>query len=218
MKTVYTCLLFFISILASAQDFGTKGFLFIGKKPLKNYAGIRFGGMASTFAEKSSFSIPSIGNRSAISWHAGVSSDMFTSKNYNARVELSYVNKGAREIFSNERVAIQSNNKLRYLQLSVLPLVIKPGFQKINPYLAIGGYYAHRLSIHSEASVNDGPWETDKTTAANLDVKNDYGYSVSLGMYIWQRPIFELRYEAGIPSVSSTSTIKNRSIILSFSI
>ena len=218
MKKVYTCLFFFISIIASAQESDTKGFLFLGKKPLKNYVGIRFGGIAGTFAEKNNLSIPSLGNKSMISWHAGVSCDMFTSKKYSARLELSYVNKGAEETFGNERVAIQSNNKLTYLQLSALPLIIKPGFRKINPYLAIGGYYAHRLSIHSEASVNNGPWETDRTTAANFDIKNDYGYSVSLGMYIWQRPLFELRYEAGIPSVSSTSTIKNRSIILSFSI
>lgn len=218
MKIIFTCLFFLASIISQAQNLADRGFLLIGKKPQKDYIGIRFGGIASTFAEKNNLSIPSLGSSSLKSWHAGISCDMFTQKYYNARLELSYLTKGAKETFGNERVAIQSINKLHYLQLSAIPVVIKPGFRKINPYLALGGYYAQRLGINSRMSVDNGPWEADDFTAANLNRKNDYGYSVSVGVYVWRRPLLELRYEAGIPSVSSTSNIKNRSIALSFSI
>jgi len=218
MKTLLTCLIFISPLIGFAQEENPDSLTSPQKKRSPNYFGVKIGGLVSSFSHENKLLIPSPGKNSLPAWQAGVSMDFFTNKNYNARVELSYLNKGAKEKFENDRITIHSTNRLQYLQLSLLPLVIKPGYKKINPYLAFGGYYARRIGIKSESKTGQGAWEKDVVTAANLNVKNDYGYSVSAGVYIWKRPVFELRYEAGLPSVSSTSRIKNRSIILSFSI
>ena len=218
MKTLLTCLIFISPLIGFAQEENPDSLTSPQKKRSPNYFGVKIGGLVSSFSHENKLLISSPGKNSLPAWQAGVSMDFFTNKNYNARVELSYLNKGAKEKFENDRITIHSTNRLQYLQLSLLPLVIKPGYKKINPYLAFGGYYARRIGIKSESKTGQGAWEKDEVTAANLNVKNDYGYSVSAGVYVWKRPVFELRYEAGLPSVSSTSRIKNRSIILSFSI
>jgi len=218
MKTLLICVLFICPLIGFAQEEYPDSLAIAQKKHAANYFGVKIGGLASSFSHENKLLVPSPGKNSFPAWQAGVSMDFFTNQNYNARVELSYLSKGAKEKFENDRITIQSTNRLRYLQLSVLPLVIKPGYKKINPYLALGGYYARRIEIKSDSKTGQGAWEKDEITAANLNVKDDYGYSVSVGVYVWKRPVFELRYEAGLPSVSSTSRIKNRSIILSFSI
>ncbi|MEO6687353.1 MAG: outer membrane beta-barrel protein [Dyadobacter sp.] len=218
MKILFTVLFIISSLVTSAQNSQQDSISIKKKKHSANYYGIRFGGLASSFSHKNNLLIPSPGKKSLPAWHAGVAMDLFTKTHYNARVELSYLNKGSRETFTNDRISIQSNNRLHYLQISALPLVIKPGYRKINPYIAIGGYYARRIGIKSRSKAGQGSWENDPVTAENLDVKNDIGYSISAGVYIWKRPVFELRYEAGLPSVSSSSNIKNRSVILSFAI
>lgn len=218
MKILFTCFFLLSPLLITAQNSSQDSILVKQKKQSVNYYGIRFGGLASSFSHKNDFLIPTPGKKSLPAWHAGVAMDLFTKTHYNARVELSYLNKGAKETFTNDRISIHSTNRLHYLQISALPLVIKPGYRKINPYIALGGYYARRIGIKSKSKVEQGSWENDPVTAENLDVKNDIGYSISAGVYIWKRPVFELRYEAGLPSVSSSSSIKNRSIVLSFSI
>ncbi len=218
MKTFFTCLFVICPLIIIAQNSYPDSLSVPEKKPSVNYFGIRFGGLASSFSHNPDLLVPAPGKNSLPAWHAGLAMDLFTKKYYNARIELSYLSKGARETFTNDRIAIQSTNRLQYIEISALPLIIKPGFKKINPYLALGGYYARRVGIKSRSKTGAGSWEKDQVTADNLNVTNDYGYSVSAGIYVWKRPVFELRYEAGLRSVSSTSNIKNRSVILSISI
>ena len=219
MRILFTCLLLLSGLLVHAQNDLPDSTVVTPKKKAKNYYGVRFGGLASNFSHSSGNSIPSLSNKSMLSWHAGLSADFFTQPYYNARLELSYISKGAKETFGNDRINIGSTNRLQYLQLNVLPLIVKPGFRKINPYIALGGYYAKRVGIKSRWKPgNNAAWEEDVLTANNLNVTQDYGYSVSLGIYVWRRPLFEIRYEGGIPSVSSTSKIRNRSILFSISI
>jgi len=180
-----------------------------------NYFGIKLGGLASSFAHNSSLALPSPANLKMIGWQAGFAMDMFTQKNYNARVELSYNTKGARETFSSDPIAIQTQNKLQYVHLSVLPLIVKHSLGKVTPYLGLGGYYARRVGIKSRWKPGT-TWEDDVQTAQNLNVKNDFGYSVSLGIYVRKKPFVEIRYEGGLNSVSSTTRIRNRSVALSF--
>lgn len=218
MKLLLTCILFVTPLLINAQNSLPDTASVMQKKHTANYFGIKFGGLASAFSHKNEVLIPAPGKKSLPAFHAGVAMDLFTKTHYNARLELSYLNKGAKETFSNDQISIQNTNRLQYLQISALPLIIKSGYRKINPYIAFGGYYARRIGIKSRSKAGSGSWENDPVTAENLNVKNDYGYSVSAGVYIWKRPVFELRYEAGLASVSSSSNIKNRSLILSFSI
>lgn len=218
MKVLFTCLFLITQFAVSAQNSPQDSISVFRKKGSANYFGIRFGGLASSFSHKDNLLIPTPGKKSLPAWHAGVAMDLFTKTHYNARVELSYLDKGAKETFTNDQISIQSTNRLQYLQVSALPLIIKTGCRKINPYIAFGGYYARRIGIKSKSKTGQGSWNNDPVTAKNLNAKNDYGYSVSVGVYIWKRPLFELRYEAGLPSVSPSSTIKNRSVILAFSI
>ncbi|MCF0055950.1 outer membrane beta-barrel protein [Dyadobacter sp. CY356] len=218
MKIFITCFFLVWPLAIIAQNSPPDTNSVSKKKHSANYSGIKFGALASSFSHKNELLVPAPVKKSLPAWHAGVSMDLFTKTHYNARVELSYMNKGAKETFSNDQISIRNTNRLHYLQVSALPLIIKPGFRKINPYIAFGGYYARRIGIKSRTKTGQGSWENDPVTAENLNVKNDYGYSISAGVYIWKRPVFELRYEAGIPSVSSSSGIKNRSVILSFSI
>lgn len=218
MKIFITCFFLVWPLAIIAQNCPPDTISVSQKKHSANYSGIKFGALASSFSHKNELLVPAPGKKSLPAWHAGVSMDLFTKTHYNARVELSYLNKGAKETFSNDQISIRNTNRLHYLQISALPLIIKPGFRKINPYFAFGGYYARRIGIKSRTKTGQGSWENDPVTAENLNIKNDYGYSISAGVYIWKRPVFELRYEAGIPSVSSSSGIKNRSVILSFSI
>ncbi|WP_159467840.1 outer membrane beta-barrel protein [Dyadobacter sp. 3J3] len=218
MKILFTVFFLVTPLFICAQITRQDSISISKKKHSVNYLGFRFGGLASSFSHKNDLLIPAPGKKSLPAWHAGVAMDLFTKTHYNARVELSYLNKGAKETFTNDQISIQSTNRLQYLQLTALPLIIKPGYRKINPYIAFGGYYARRIGIKSKSKTGQGSWENDPVTAENLNVKNDFGYSVSAGVYFWKRPVFELRYEAGLSSVSSSSGIKNRSVILSFSI
>ncbi|MBE9463595.1 outer membrane beta-barrel protein [Dyadobacter subterraneus] len=218
MKILFTCLILIFPFGLTAQNSQPGSVLTKQKKHTINYIGLKFGALASSFSRNSSIMMPSPGKKSLSAWHAGLAMDLFSKVNYNARVELSYLSKGARETFNNDRISIQSKNRLHYLQLSALPLVLKGGSKKINPYLAFGGYYARRIGINSQSKTPQQNWENDPITTKNLNVRGDYGYSVSAGIYIRKRPVFEIRYEAGLRSVSSSSDIKNRSLILSFSI
>ena len=218
MKIIFTCLFLISQFVVNAQNSPQDSISVSRKKSAANYLGIRVGGLASSFSHENDLLLPTPGKKSLPAWHAGVAMDLFTKTHYNARLELSYLNKGAKEIFTNDQISIQSTNRLHYLQISALPLIVKPGYRKINPYIAFGGYYARRVGIKSKSKTGHNSWDNDPVTAKNLNIKNDYGYSVSVGVYIWKRPLFELRYEAGLPSVSASSTIKNRSVILAFSI
>ncbi|CAG4991010.1 hypothetical protein DYBT9275_00658 [Dyadobacter sp. CECT 9275] len=219
MRLGITSLLLLGALHLNAQNRVEDSITVKPKKASVNYFGFRFGGLSSDFSGNGGVGIPAPGGKSLLGWHAGGAMDLYTRKYYNARVELSYISKGGKDTFGNERIEMESMNRSQYVQLSVLPLIVKPGFKKINPYLGLGGYYARRVAMKSRTRTSLEPaWENDPVTARNLNVKNDFGYSLSLGIYVWKRPLLEMRYEAGIPSVSSTSRIKNRSLVLSFSI
>lgn len=217
MRILITCFLIHFVTLVQAQEIEADSIVQPTRGVKTNYFGVKIGGLASSFAHNSGIALPSPGKQKMIGWQAGLALDMFTQKNYNARVELAYNTKGAKETFSNDLIAIQTQNKLQYVQLSVLPFIVKHSLGKVTPYLGLGGYYARRVGIKSRWKPGT-EWEVDIQSANNLNVKNDFGYSVSLGIYVWKKPFAEIRYEGGLNSVSSTSSIKNRSIVLSLAI
>ncbi|WP_254412199.1 outer membrane beta-barrel protein [Dyadobacter diqingensis] len=217
MKAIFLslCLLCTTALRAQTDSIDARSSVLV--KGTKNYLGFKVGGVASTFTHNRSLAIPSLNGGALLAWQAGISADLFTRKHYNARAELVYLSKGAKETFSNDRIDIHSKNKLNYIQLSVLPLIVKAGFEKVNPYLGIGGYYARRVGIRSSWKYGD-EWQNDALSADVLNARNDFGYSVALGIYVWKKPFAEIRYEGGLKSVSASRNVKNSSIILSFSI
>jgi hypothetical protein len=216
MRLPITLLLFFSTLAVHAQELLPDG-VPTHRKPAKNYFGVKLGGLASNFDHAGQSTVPVPGKSTHMSWHAGLSTDLLTRKHYNSRIELSYVTKGANEKFANDKMQIESKNRLRYIQLSVLPVIIKSGLKKVNPYLGLGGYYARRIGITSQWNTGGG-WENDMYTVRNLDVKNDFGYSVSVGIYAWRRPFAEIRYEGGLTSISSFQKVRNQALVLSLSI
>jgi hypothetical protein len=216
MRLLATPLLMLYAVAIHAQELLPDG-IPTQRKTTKNYFGVKFGGAASSFGHAGALAIPMPNKNTFTSWHAGLSMDMLTRKHYNSRIEFSYLTKGARETFGNDRIAFECKNRMRYIQLSVLPVIIKSGFKRVNPYLGLGGYYARRIGIKSHWNTGNG-WENDIQTSQNLDLKNDFGYSVSVGIYAWRRPFAELRYERGLTSVSSFQTIRNQALVLSLSI
>lgn len=214
MRISIVCCFLFVSVSCLAQITESPNEVKSSSPPIANYLGLKFGVLASGFGHGSGG--PSSGLRQ-FGWHAGVAADLFSRERYNARAEISYITKGARETFGNDRIEIDARNRLSYVQLSVLPLVLKHQFGKVKPYIGLGGYYARRVGIKSEWKPGTS-WENDIHTRQNLNVRNDFGYSISLGVYVKKRPLGELRYEGGLNDVSSTSKIKNRSLVLSITI
>lgn len=214
MRLLLPCFLLFCSIAVSAQEIESQDNLDKPSISKTNYLGVRFGGLASGFTHGNG---QASGGMRQLGWHAGVAMDFWTKPRYNARVEMSYITKGAKETFGNDRIEIPTRNKLQYVQLSMLPVILKHDFGKVKPYIGLGGYYAQRVGIKSEWKPG-GSWENDVFSATNLDRKSDFGYSIALGIYVKRRPLAELRFEGGLNAVSSTTKIKNRSIVLSLAI
>jgi len=217
MRIIFSSLLLLYFLPSNAQNFDSDSSSNKSAKFLKQHLALKVGGAVSAFAHDGGISAPVAGGKSLLSWHAGLAMDLFHKKHFNSRVELSYITKGAKETFGNERIEIESVNKLQYIQMSVLPLILKTNLGKVSPYIGLGGYYAQRVGINSKWKPG-AEWENDQITAANLDKKNDLGYSVSVGVYLRKKSFAELRYEGGLTSVSSTSNIKNRTITLSIAI
>jgi hypothetical protein len=217
MRIIFFCVFFLQCFYSNAQTSDPDSSSNKSGKFFKEQLALKVGGAVSSFAHDGGVSAPVPGKKSLTSWHAGVAMDLLHKKNYNARVELSYITKGAKEMFGNDRIEIESVNKLRYVQLSVLPLIVSTNMGKVSPYIGLGGYYAQRVGIKSEWKPGSD-WENDMIAAANLDKKNDVGYSVSLGIYFRKKSFAELRFEGGLTSLSSTSNVKNRSLILSIAI
>jgi hypothetical protein len=186
-------------------------------KSKRVWIGARAGLLSSGFAHNGGLSVPAVGRKTALNWHAGITADFTIRENYGARVELNYLSKGAKEQFANDKILIESRNNLSYLQLHALPVILKTQIGKTVPYLALGGYYARRVKIVSKWKPGTS-WENDQETPKILNQKSDYGYSVSLGLRTKSWPHVEIRYEAGLRSVSSVGAVKNRSFIIAVSI
>ncbi|MCE7038770.1 outer membrane beta-barrel protein [Dyadobacter sp. CY312] len=217
MRITFTCVLLLFYLSSSAQTFVSDSSSSKAGKYLKENLAFKVGGAVSSFAHNGGIEAPVPGSKSLISWHAGLVMDMFRKKHYQTRVELSYITKGARETFGNDRIEIESVNKLQYIQLSILPLILKTNLGKVSPYIGLGGYYAQRVGIKSKWKPG-AEWEDDAIAAGNLDKKNDVGYSVSVGVYVRKKSFAELRYDGGLNAVSSTSNIKNRTLTLSIAL
>ena len=185
------------------------------KKDRVNYFGVRLGGTLPYFNHQKGNPEGALSGNIFPNWHAGLSLDMFTRKYYHARIDLEYINKGAKETFQGRDFSIHAENKLQYAQLSVLPIVVKPGFKKVNPYLGFGGYYAYQIGKKSYYTIDSGERQTDDVTNDLLSEKQDYGLCVSLGMYLKKKPLVEVKYAWGLVDVMPGYGVKNRSLSLS---
>jgi hypothetical protein len=217
MRIIFSIALLLHFTPAHAQNFNADSSSKKSGKLFRDHLAIKLGGAVSSFAHNGGIGLPVPGGKSLISWQAGLAMDVLHKKKYNSRIELSYITKGARETFGNDRIEIDSKNQLQYVQLSVLPLVLKTDLGKVRPYIGLGGYYAQRVGIKSKWKPG-AEWEDDVIAAGNFYKKSDVGYSVSVGIYVRKKSFAELRYEGGLNSVSSISKVKNRTLTLSVAI
>ena len=189
----------------------------VKKKPRVNYFGVRLGATLPYFNHAKGNPSGALSDNIFWNWHAGLSMDFFTRRYYNARIDVEYINKGAKETFTGDGLVIHTQNKLQYGQVTVMPIVIKPGFTKVNPYLGFGGYYAYQIGKKSYYTIDGGERQNDEVTNKLLTAKNDYGLCVSLGMYLKRKPLLEVRYAWGLADIMPAYGIKNRSLSLSIS-
>ncbi|CAG5072971.1 hypothetical protein DYBT9623_04504 [Dyadobacter sp. CECT 9623] len=182
------------------------------RREYKNYVGIRVGGAITSFySEKVSFP-----KKPFYNWEAGLGFSLYNSKHYNARLELVYANKGARETFSDQLNTLTSRTKMTYGQANLLPLILKAGARKLNPAIGVGGYYAYRIKHISEFKEADSEYEPDDLTQDLIDESRfDYGVCVMLAFYSGHKPLLEFRYEHGLADVMKGLKVKNNGLSVS---
>jgi hypothetical protein len=181
------------------------------RREYKNYVGIRVGGsMTSFYTDK--VALP---KKPFYNWEAGLGFSLANTKHYNARLELVYANKGARETFSDQLTEITSRTKMTYGQANLLPLIVKAGARKLNPAIGLGGYYAYQIKHVSEFKEADGDYELDELTQKLINNKSDYGALVMLAFYSGDKPLLEFRYEHGLAEVMKGMKVKNNGLSVS---
>ncbi|GAB2775326.1 hypothetical protein GCM10027275_18030 [Rhabdobacter roseus] len=184
-----------------------------GTQPPSNFVGVRLGVLSSTYHSPGmpTLAFPAPPNWK---WQAGLLFDLFIHRHYNARLELAYVNKGADITFKNDLAQVRSVSRLRYLQANLMPLILKPGFPKLNPYLGVGGYFSSLLRGDWKYGTPGGTLQPDPVTAEMLRNNVDYGLALSVGLYIRHFPVLELRGEWGLADLMPPHGLKNKSTAL----
>jgi len=180
-------------------------------KKYKNYVGLRFGGLMTSFY-RDEVAMP---EKPLYNWEAGLGFSLVNRKHYNARVEFMYANKGASEVFSDNGFEITTRNKLTYIQGNLLPLILKTGAKKINPVIGGGGYYSYLFKHTSQFKEDDGDFEDDELTKELFENKFDYGLCAMLGFYNGSKPLLEFRYEYGLGKIMKGLDVKNHGLSVS---
>ena len=207
IKNVYV--LFWGSLLVLAGPVRAQS----GRDLPSNFVGIRLGVLSSTYHSPGmpALAFPAPPNWK---WQAGLLFDLFIHRHYNARLELAYVNKGADITFKDDQAQLRSVSRLRYLQANLTPLILKPGFPKLNPYLGVGGYFSSLLGSNWQYGPPGGTLQPDRLTADMLRNNVDYGLALSVGLYIRHFPALELRAEWGLTDLMPPHGLKNKTTAL----
>ena len=189
--------------------------------PKKFWVNLRGGVVLPDFYRRSADAVRSpVFNKPLLGWQAGLSIEMAHSRWYGARIELSYVRKGANEVFAENNLRLESSTKLDYAQVVLLPLILKPGLRKIQPYLGVGGYVGYLLNASHSVAPNGLQAREDAAFGSYLN-KLDYGWVASVGCYLWRHPL-ELRYEAGLTDLFKPeqvpASVRNQAVSLHFSL
>ncbi|GAB3048401.1 porin family protein [Spirosoma pulveris] len=187
----------------------------------RSWVNVRGGVVIPDFYRRSADAVRSpVLNQPFIRWQAGLSIEMAHSRWYGSRIEMSYVQKGAKELFAETNTQMESTTRLDYAQLVLLPIILKPGFRKVQPYIGAGGYVGylvnakHSLLINGrEAYIGDRFYEYTN--------KIDYGWAVSTGCYLWRHPL-EIRYEIGMANLFKPDQVPakvgNQTLSINFSL
>ena len=159
---------------------------------------VRAGVVLSDFARGSLHKAAPL--RGLLGFQAGASMELTHSRHFGSRLELSYVQKGAHEkvdgLPGGDSTSFTTTARLGYAHFALMPLILKAGLPKINPFLTLGGYGSYLL----HASYKPGSALATGRFSDSLN-KLDYGWVVGLGAYVMNRPI-EFRYEGGLSNVN----------------
>jgi len=191
------------------------------KKSKKTWVNLRGGVVLPDFYKRSEDAVRSpVLDNPLVGFQGGLSIEMAHSRWYGARVELSYVRKGAREVFVEPGNTLESTTKLDYIQAVVMPVIIKPGLRKVQPFIGFGGYAGYLVHVDQSLLVNGRARASTINFGDNFN-KLDYGWALSVGCYLGRHPI-ELRYEAGLAELFQErkipSSARNQSVSFHFSL
>ncbi len=186
------------------------------RKKFPEFLHLRAGTMASSFYRPDLTASNGVLTNPLWGFHVGLGIDFLQSKYHYYRADLSFVQKGAREFFTENDLDIEGVTRLSYLQLTLFPVVLKAESGKFNPSIGIGGYFSQRIGASSKTSVNGDAAASDPVSLTYFDARQDAGLALSFQMMYKKRPGLEVRYEAGLKSLSSVRNIRNRAVVLSF--
>lgn len=191
------------------------------QEPKKTWVNLRAGVVLPDFYKRTGDAIrPPVLDNPLVGFQGGLSIEMGHSRWYGARAEISYVRKGAREVFVEAGNALESTTQLDYAQAVLLPVILKPGFRKIQPFIGFGGYAGYLIQAEQSLVVNGRAAASAPDFGDNFNTL-DYGWALSVGCYLGRHPL-ELRYEAGLADIFQErrirSSARNQALSLHFSL
>lgn len=198
--------LILILILASVVSFAQ---IKIEKPPTKKHGfhGIRFGVTASDYYRLPNEKFQQPLKKPNYKFHAGLIFDIINLKKFASQIELSYVNKGSKEVFLEQNEEITVTSKLSYGQIDLIPIQIKPlGNRKFSPYISCGVYGAYLLSSKINYKVGN---DFDRKLEFQNFNKKDYGFLINGGVKI-ETISLEYRHEFGTKSIVPSTELKNQ--------
>lgn len=137
-------------------------------------------------------------------FRSGLQFSILDYRYYSLWLNAVYAGKGANETFvsSTGEISVEAKTLIHYAQFELIPVVIKSGISKINPYIFVGGYYGWRVGEEKDFSLNGKVLGYSERT--EFLSKNDYGYILGGGIILFKIPI-ELRYSVGLQPISNYS-------------
>ncbi|GAA4458076.1 hypothetical protein GCM10023189_29790 [Nibrella saemangeumensis] len=186
-----------------------------------SWVNLRGGIMLPDFYKRSSEAVRlPVLQKPYLGWQAGLSVEVAHSRWHGSRIEVSFVRKGANELFAENGHRLESTTRLSYAQVALLPVIVKARGERFSPFLGIGGYGAYLLNATHQVRLNGAPAVPDKNLPNHFR-KLDYGWTVGAGVYLGRRPL-ELRYESGLTDVFRegylTTPVRNQAVSLLFSL
>ncbi|WP_128547542.1 porin family protein [Larkinella soli] len=177
--------------------------------------------LAPGFSHSGRLSVPNpFLNNPLFGLQAGVGLEIGYSRRMAARLELSYVRKGAREVFGQRTDRLEATTKLHYAQLNLMPLILKPEWKRFPVTAGFGVYGGCLLKMSHRYTVNHGAVFSNVLLSDNFR-SMDFGWTLSLGYQGFRLPL-ELRFEAGfrpiLPSHGLQTPLYNRVLALHLTI
>lgn len=185
----------------------------IGNDSVKSKIGsgfvtVHLGGLMSEFTRDKGLLLAPFDRNGLQFLRGGFTFGLIDRRFYQMRMELGYVGKGAKEVFSIGENIVNSKINMHYGQLTWLPVILKSGFGKAGVHLAAGGYGAYL--IHKDVDLEYGDISNGSSGPSEIIFKKyDYGISIGAGAHFKQH-LLEVRLERGLKPLYTY--IDNRSI------